>query len=120
MSVTDQTATWIAVTDGETKATHTHVVLDDDTEFVVRTGLTSDLIAWDKLMSRKFDRATQVFIFAAFLAYQGAQREGFYPGTFDAFCDALADLTPVRAAGEPAQPAGEPVPPTPRTAPPTI
>jgi hypothetical protein len=51
-----------------------------------------------------------VFIFAAFLAYQGAQREGFYAGTFDAFCDALADLTPVRAADEPAQPAGEPGP----------
>jgi hypothetical protein len=119
MSVTDQTATYVAVTEEGIKATHSHVVLEDGTEFVVRTGKTSDLIAWDKLMSRKFDRATQVFIFAAFLAYQGAQREGFYPGTFDAFCDALADLTPVRAADEPAQPAGEPVPPTPRTAPPT-
>jgi hypothetical protein len=58
------------------KATHSHVVLDDGTEFVVRTGLTKDLIAWDTLMSRKFDRATQVFIFAAFLAYQGAQPGG--------------------------------------------
>jgi hypothetical protein len=118
MSITDQTATWLAVTEATTKATHTHVVLADGTEFVVRTGQTRDLIAWDKLMSRKFDRSAQVFIFAAFLAYQGAVREGYFAGSFDAFTDQLDDMTPVRAADEPAEPAGEPVPPTTRTAPP--
>lgn len=118
MSITDQTATWLAVTEAGVRPTHTHVVLSDEREFVVRTGQTRDLIAWDKLMSRKFDRAGQPFIFAAFLAWTAAQREGFYAGTFDAFTDELSDLTPVRAADEEPAPADQPVPPTTRTAPP--
>jgi hypothetical protein len=118
-TITDQAATFRQVTDpAAEKPTHTHVVLDDGTEFVVRTGQAKDLIAWDRLMSRKYDRATQHFIFAGFLAYQGAHREGFYTGTIDAFLDVLDDLTPVRLAGEDPEPAGEPVPPTTRTAPP--
>jgi hypothetical protein len=118
MTVTDQTQAFLAVTDATTKATHTHVVLADGTQFVVRSGQTRDLIAWDKLMSRKFDRAAQVFVFAAFLAYQGATREGFFTGTFDAFTDQLEDMSPVRPADDPAELAEEPVPPTTRTAPP--
>jgi hypothetical protein len=117
-TITDQTATWIQVTDQTVKSTHTHVVMADGSECVVRTGQTRDLIAWDKLMSRKFDRNTQVFIFAAFLAYQGASREKFFTGTFDEFIDQMADLTPVRAADADAEAAGESVPPTTRTAPP--
>jgi hypothetical protein len=38
-SITDQAATYVAVTGGDIKATHTHIVLDDGSEFVVRTGL---------------------------------------------------------------------------------
>jgi hypothetical protein len=118
MTITDQSTTWAQVTDAGVKPTHTHVVLADGAECVVRTGQTRDLIAWDKLMSRKFDRTTQPFLFAAFLAFQGAAREGFFTGTFDAFTEVVEDLTPVRAADEDAVPAGEPVPPTTRTAPP--
>src|SRR4051812_28947777 len=119
MSITDQSATYIAVTDEGVKATHSHVVLDDGTEFVVRTGLSKDLIAWDRTVARKYDRTTQVFIFVAFLAWHAARREGLYPGTFDGpggFLDSTDEINPVRLADEPEQPAGAEVPPTPRTA----
>jgi hypothetical protein len=96
MSITDQTATYIAVTDDSVKATHSHVTLDDGTEFVVRTGLSKDLIAWDRTVARKYDRTTQVFIFVAFLAWNAARREGFYTGTFDGpggFLDTAEEIT---------------------------
>lgn len=120
-SITDQAATYVAVTSGDIKATHTHIVLDDGSEFVVRTGGTKDLVAWDRTCARKYDREKQLFIFTHFLAWNAARREGFYTGTFDGpggFLDSTDDLTPVRLADEPEQPAGEPVPPTPTTAPP--
>jgi hypothetical protein len=121
MSITDQTATYIAVTAADgAKPTHSHVVLDDGSEFVVRTGLTKDLVAWDRTVARKYDREKQAFIFGAFMAWNAARREGFYPGTFDGpggFLDSADDITMVRLADEPAQPADEPVPPTPRAAP---
>jgi hypothetical protein len=116
--ITDQAAAWVRVTDRAVKATHNHVVLADGTEFVVRTGQTRQLIAWDQLMSRTFDREKQPFVFAAFLAWHAAKREGFFPGRFEDFLDAVDELTPVRAADAEPEPAGEPVPPTTPTAPP--
>src|SRR4051812_10078915 len=97
-SITDQAATYVAVTSGDIKATHTHIVLDDGSEFVVRTGGTKDLVAWDRTCARKYDRKKQLFIFTPFLAWNAARREGFYTGTFDGpggFLDSTDDLTPV-------------------------
>lgn len=119
MSITDQSATYVAITTPDVKATHSHVVMDDGTEFVVRTGLSKDLIAWDRLVARKYDRTKQTFIFHAFLSWNAAVREGFYTGTFDGpagFLDSHEDINPVRLADEPEEPADAEVPPTPRAA----
>jgi hypothetical protein len=99
--------------------THMHVLLADGTDFVVRR-TNRDLIAWDrKRLFIKYGKANEVpFIFAAFLAWNAAQREGRFTGTFDGpggFLDVAEDVTALLLAGEDGSD-GEPRP-TPTAAP---
>lgn len=58
----------------------------------------ADFIAWDKTAPRmQWGSSRDVpFLFSSFLAWSAARREGRFAGTFDAFCDEVADLDPVR------------------------
>lgn len=117
MTDTDQTATYRRPGDGE-EPTHLHVVLDAGPDFVVRTG-NRDLVAWDRGPGKKYDRAKQAFIFANFLAYNAARREGLFEGTFDGpggFLDVADTVSPLVLADPDA--AGAAVRPTPTAAPP--
>lgn len=117
--LTDQGATYVAVTAADAEAaTHIHVVLEDGRDFVVKT-TNRDRIAWDRTAPRKQWKAdTQPFIFANFLAWSAARREGHFDGNFDGadgWLDAAEDLTPVRLADADGEDAG--VRPTQPTAP---
>jgi hypothetical protein len=106
---TDQTATYRRIRPGEA-ATHNHVVLDDGSEFVVRVG-NRDLIAWDRSSaSKRYDRDRQTFVFANFLAWNAARREGFFADPFDAaggFLDRAEEVTPLRLADDDGSADGE-------------
>lgn len=99
----DQQATYRRPGSDE-QPTHLHVLLADGTDFVVRR-TNRDLIAWDrKRLFVKYGKATEVpFIFSAFLAWNAAQREDRFGGTFDGpggFLDACEDITPLLLAGD--------------------
>jgi hypothetical protein len=58
-----------------------------------------DYIAWDKTAARhKWGSAQDSpFIFQTFVAFAAAKRDGLLPPavtSFDAFCDAIADVSP--------------------------
>lgn len=119
-ALTDQSATYVAVTaDDAALSTHIHVVLEDGRDFVVKTG-NRDRIAWDRTAPRKsWSAEKQPFIFANFLAWNAARREGHFEGTFDGpggWLDAADDLTPVRLADDELAAEAE-VRPTPPAAP---
>jgi hypothetical protein len=121
MSLTDQDATYVAVTAADAaSATHMHVQLEDGRDFVVKTG-NRDRIAWDRTAPRKQWKAdSQPFIFANFLAWSAARREGHFDGPFDGaagWLDVADEITPVRVADAEDQAAE--VRPTQPTAPPT-
>lgn len=117
-TTTDQDATYRRPADGE-EPTHLHVVLDDGPDFVVKTG-NRDLVAWDRGPAKKYDRARQGFIFANFLAYSAARREGLYEGTFDGpggFLDVADTVSPLVLA-DPEEAAAAEARPTRTAAPP--
>lgn len=83
--------------------------------YVVRCRQT-DFIAWDKTAPRmQWGTSRDVpFLFSSFIAWNAARREGMFPGSFDAFCDSVSDLDPLRDDDEddtarPTQRAASPV-----------
>lgn len=119
MSETDQDAVYRRPGDGELP-THMHVILDGAGDFVVRAGGNRDLVAWDRGPAKKYDREKQGFIFANFLAYNAARREGLYEGTFDGpggWLDVADTVSPLVLA-DPEEAAAAEVRPTRTAAPP--
>lgn len=77
----------------------THLLIEfDDGDSVIVRRTNRDLIDWDRRrMHVKYGPASEApFIFAAFLAWNAARREGLYTGAFDApggFLDVTDDIT---------------------------
>jgi hypothetical protein len=78
------------------------VVLEDGTEFTVRT-VNRDYIRWDKTPAARRGGVKQFqdapFIFATFLAWSAAKRLELVPYTFDQFLE-LAEVVERQAATE--------------------
>jgi hypothetical protein len=73
------------------------VTLADAAPFTVRV-TNREYVAWDKTaIKHKWSPQNQPFLFASFLAFAGARREGLYVGTFDAFLEACEDVTELKA-----------------------
>lgn len=98
----DEGPTFRPVGKGE-QPTHLLIEFDGGREVIVRR-TNRDLIAWDKRrMHVKYGPATEApFIFAAFLAWNAARREGEFDGPFDGpggFTAAADDITGLCLAG---------------------
>lgn len=87
----------------------TQITLNDGTTLVVRV-LNPDYLRWDLSRGKKGWPSGQEapFLFATFLAWSAAKREGAYEGTYEAFAEAATDVTPLDTDAE----AGDVIRPT--------
>lgn len=90
----------------------TKITFIDGTEYTVRV-LNPDYLRWDLSRGKRGWPAGSdaPFLFATFLAWSGAKREGRFAGTYEEFAEQVADVSPITPDED--QDAGDVIRPTP-------